>query len=75
VRRLHRQDLAEGGARLWDHHACHEPHVSPVTYHQPARTPTRYPHDTGITRPQRYKNHNDLHPCAQPRPAGRAQPR
>ena len=36
VRRLHRQVLAECGARLWDHHACREPHVSPLICHPPA---------------------------------------
>ena len=42
--------------------------------HPPAGARSRYPHDSGITRAQRYKNYNDLHPCAQPRPAGRLQP-
>jgi hypothetical protein len=49
-------------------------HLPPFICYPPAGARSRYPHDSGITRAQRYKNYNDLHSCAQPRPAGRLQP-
>ena len=63
--RWHNPNTGEqGGPRLWDHHACHESHVPPSICHPPTGTRPRYTHYSGITRAQRYKNHNDLHPRA-----------
>lgn len=33
-------------------------------FHPTAGTRSRYPHDSGVAWAKRYKNHNDLHPCA-----------
>ena len=37
--------------------------LPPFICHPPIGTRSRYTHYSGITRAQRYKNHNDLHAC------------